>query len=237
MMFRVDQFLKLSFTLLLLVSCANLKREVSIDDLKQIKKIAVVSSMGDEFTMTFIGSNIFANKTESVKVQDWKIDEHAQNDLIKMLSESKKYEKVAPLAGKFDRLELQSKEKRIPLLVRAKDQGFDAIIILMPTSYDNAKMVRPGYGMQRHHAQESPAEFTYMLASLNVIKVETGEQIAWQWTFNPWDQKPGIYDSTKVPWKDQFKNFTKSEKALIQKSLKNRIDEGLKYAITALRLI
>lgn len=236
-MLRSARFLKLILTLLFIGSCANLKREVTIDDLKNIKRIAVVSSMGDEFTMTYIGSNIFANKSETVKIKDWKIDEHAQNDLIKMLSDSKKYEQVAPLAGKFDRLELQSKEKRLPLLIRAKDQGFDAIIILMPTSYDNAKMVRPGFGMQRHHAQISPAEFVYMLASLNVIKVETGEQIAWQWTFNPWDQKPGIYDTSKVPWKDQYKNFTKAEKALIQKSLKNRIDEGLKYAISALRLI
>ena len=107
MMLRSALLLKLIFSILFIGSCANLKREVTIDDLKNIKKIAVVSSMGDEFTMTFIGSNIFANKSETVKIKDWKIDEHAQNDLIKMLTDSKKYEQVAPLDGKFDRLELQ----------------------------------------------------------------------------------------------------------------------------------
>ena len=221
----------------LIASCSNLKREVSVDDLKKIKRIAIVSSMGDEFTMTFIGSNIFANKTESVQIKDWKIDSEAEKTMIKNLLTSKKYEKVELLKGKFSRTELQSKEMRLPLLALAKEQGFDSILILMPTSYDNAKMIRPGYGMQRHHAQESPGPFVYMLASLNLFDVETGKQIAWQWSFNPWDQKPGIYDTAKVPWKEQFKNFKKSEKTLIQKSLKNRIDDGLNYSIAALRLI
>ncbi len=64
----------LSFLLLLLVGCSTVPDTLAPEAGRQIKKVAVVSTIGDVFIRSYIGVTVFGNEIHRREVADWGLD-------------------------------------------------------------------------------------------------------------------------------------------------------------------
>lgn len=65
---------------LCLTSACNTPRPLEPQKRADIRSVAVISALGDQFDLEYLGFVIFLNKSEQVTI-DWKIDDHVR-DLV-----------------------------------------------------------------------------------------------------------------------------------------------------------
>jgi hypothetical protein len=98
---------------------------LSAEEAHQIKRFAVVSSLGDEIHGRLVGFTIFQNKTFDASVPGWHLDATVMNDLVaELVAGGKMGGKVIPLAT--------PSSKKSEILSEARRQGFDAVLAVLP---------------------------------------------------------------------------------------------------------
>jgi hypothetical protein len=140
--------MKVRFTfflfLFLLVGCATIK-PIPQEELNAIHKIGVVSILGDNLKIRFIGTTIFNNFDKDVSVIDWKIDKYVVDTLDEEITQSTsmsfqsvEYD-IRPLLITYDKgnhsdqvkneLEALSKKNELDALIFVKREWFQDPII------------------------------------------------------------------------------------------------------------
>lgn len=76
--FRLSLLFFVSF---LLSACETAPKSIKPDVAQRVKRVAVVSTVGDVFTRTYIGITVFGNEHEVRKVPEWRIDRTYEEQL------------------------------------------------------------------------------------------------------------------------------------------------------------
>jgi hypothetical protein len=164
------------FVLLTLSACATLPS--SVEDLTppdQLGKIAVISVLGDNMNISYIGATVFGNRHSAADVSEWDIDKFVvtktedylkQNGyIVKRLS----YEK-APLLEVYNNPEpgygTYSKYVEDYLAKLAGDEGIDTFLVIYNTYHEDyvggSEERLLGYGLyQRFTLLSAPAAALY----------------------------------------------------------------------------
>jgi hypothetical protein len=95
------------------------------EDAAQIKRLAVVSVLGDKLRIAKTGLTAFQNKSFDVAVPDWGLDAHIRTYMQERIVAS------ARINGSVKSLVVPKSDKTV-ILDLARQQGFDAVIGAMP---------------------------------------------------------------------------------------------------------
>lgn len=202
---------------------------LSTEDRARINNVAVISLMGNTFSLNRVGTTIFESKLKTADVKDWAIDAFIEARLTENLQG--KFKKVKILK---DRPTEMTSESLKSMTDSARALGFDAVVVAMPSSYGNAPAMRPGYGLQRTSSIYSAHSNVYILGLVRVYSAVDGKVLAWQWTFDSMSGKPNVLADEELPWKDEFSQFNPQEKSNLEKALKAHIAGAMEYSVKAL---
>lgn len=216
-------------------SALNFKRAVDAEDLSTIKRIGVMSSLGNIFHGESIGTTVFNNTYFTEPVPEWKIDAFATSKAVDALRSNGKYE-VAALnlegipPGKIGRGDDTA------MWEAAKKQGFDKLVLLSPGVSDNFTVFKPGYGL---HEQglffTTPWRCVYAGFVIGVFDVATYKSIAWEWGGGQNPCKP--QSSNDIPFKKRFSDYSAVERKLVRERLEKRLADSIPYTLGELALI
>ena len=107
----------------------------------------------------------------------------------------------------------------------AADAGYDTIIQIQPTGYDNERFMKPGYGLYKGSMMGLGHACAYALFNVHVIDAKTKTDLAWQWGFDSFNEGPCAADT--VAWNDNVNQLTPAELAQIETAIKNKIAKGV----------
>jgi hypothetical protein len=212
-------------------------------DMASVKKIGVLSSLGDTFHLIHIGTTVFQNTTESPRVPEWQVDKFVAEKTSEMLraagfeSRAMDAKGLSPgdakvTVGFFSGPALTG-QKRV--LQEAREQGFDTLILLTPRASEKFHLFRPGYGFYSGASLFSAGKCVYTAYSVYVYAVESGSQIAWTWggrADNPCD--PG--SDNDLAFKASFADYSSPEKDVLRQRLERRMEASMKLTISGLFL-
>ena len=66
---------------MLFSGCETVPKSINQEAIQRIKRVAVVSTVGDVFTRVYIGVTVFGNEREELKVPEWRIDRTYEEQL------------------------------------------------------------------------------------------------------------------------------------------------------------
>lgn len=222
-----------------LVGCAatGIKRPVSDQDLAKVKKVAVVSLLGNSFNGIHIGFTVFNNSRYTADVTDWKVDGMVSEQALSMLTTTKRFsvsslELGSDVAAFYtDRKPDSTAVNYKKLLALAAAGNHDTVVLVRRAQYDNAPFHVGGYGLFDRSGLYV-GRCVYSLFVVEVIDVATEAQLAWEWGY------PCLHgDEDVIPWKVNFDQYSLEEKRLIRARLEQGIRNSLSRALHKLRLI
>lgn len=220
----------IGFLSILVSGCAGIgiRGGVSGDDLQSIKRVAVYSNLQPTMNHISVGVTKFSDKYQTFDVSNWKINQYAENQLVRQLSENPAFHvgtlKNKPAPGtpwNLDTVAWLQKE--------ARSEGYDTLVILDPSGYANAPALKPGYGIARISRLRSPIFSVYLLAIMSVYNTSKSAALGWDWTM----ASTGSSNLSQVPpWKDNPADFTPDElskiKSIVKYRVATQVGEGLK---------
>jgi hypothetical protein len=222
-----------------LSGCATLgmRHGLGEDDIKKIKSVAVVSLLDSKMNYVFVGTTVYQNNLKFVEVKKWGLRQQAEQIAVRELKKNPQFTRVAVLDKPNPGPDANAKDGYKTLLAQAKAQGFDTLVLITPTAYDNAPLLPAGYGLE-HASRFALKDHThvYILAMARVHDTNSGERLAWQWSFDTLSGDPNVTSNESVPWKDSPDDMTPPERDLVHKAMVNLLDRQITYSMGALNL-
>jgi hypothetical protein len=215
-----------------------MRRALNDEDRGEIKSLAVFSGLGPKMSHSRIGTTIFGNNHEFIDVGAWRLDSFIEAVVLKELKANPNFTTIglAPLAK--PRLEAISEEKLGEVIQAAKTAGYDALLVILPSHYENAaKGMEPGYGIQKLSNLFTSRTSVYLLAILRVYRLSDEKSIAWQWAFDSMNGKPSYLSSEEFAWRENYNEYSAQEKTEVQRILKRHIEIAIPYSLRALHLV
>jgi hypothetical protein len=174
-------------TMLLLGGCASTQDSINAPQLSEIKKIGIVSLVGNQLHREYIGLTAFNNESESLDISTWNIDKEyetqLQNELTKIghflisqvsQDKVKEFDSVYNLNGPWDAPAFHTpnwgaiEEK---LRSFAHEHSFDSLILVVASPTNN------NGGLGLHGAFRTDAALR-LSAVVAIIDGKTGKPIA-----------------------------------------------------------
>lgn len=234
--------LSLALCALLLSSCAT--QSIKKEDYVKIKKVAVASLMEDQFHYAYVGVTIFENEYSENPTQV-SMNQKIQRKMISQLRKQKKTAKLLPYQQK-ELLSIYEKKsavekffssdpifQKIDFLVdRAKEKGFDHLLVMYPQKHDNAKIFPPGYGFLCRPTFSGFDGVQYAQFSIRFINVETKKAVSY-FSQNGSDghTKP-LEGDCKKEWKAYAAPQRKKLLAQLRSDLISDVNTGLQKVLT-----
>ncbi len=233
------QILTLSFILLLFTGCATVPMTVPSEKINAIKRVAVVSLLGDEIHFRKIGTTVFTNVDKKYSVQEWGIDQYIEN-LVK--NELKNNENFQLVEINFDKEKLKDIYKstdRIPyadydfkyvdkyLQDIATSKQVDALILIAETSSEipgTPQYIR-GYALYNRTFLFLKVETKiYLNSVIEVVDLQTLKPFARQ----------ALFFSEKVDnsyWQEDIAKLNADQISFIKNTIINKLNEKVPLAI------
>ena len=216
------------------VGCASLgmRRPVPDESLAEIDRVGVASELTNEFHLIHIGTTIFSNVHQTGTVPSWDVDGFTKTALTTELGKSGSFE-VGEIEGTFARKSEDKYKLDYEELARAAEaQGFDTVVLVRPSGYDNAPFHEGGYGFFEKEAFfGSSIRCVYSLFVAQVIDVATQKELAWEWGL------PCRDGDEDIIWKERLEDYSDEEMGDIENRLKEGIKASIEDAVIRLRLI
>jgi hypothetical protein len=197
---------------------------VSPEDLRQIKHLAVVSTIGDTVHGRLAGLMIFQNKSFDAEVAGWGLDETVANDLVaKLVAGGKIDGQVAAL--------FTSSAKKDEIIAEAKAKGFDSVLIVLPQANPQDQTIAPGItllhrkalGLDRVHPCDVVAARLYRVSDEHQIGFATPD--------------PCNYAKNTKIWHDTWAEFSDDEKKATLEALQEFTVGQLRSALVKMKLM
>ncbi len=213
----------------------GMRAGVSQDDVKKMSNVAVVSILDSKMNYLMNGTTVFQNQSTTFDAAKWELNKLVEQSLLSNLKANAQFKHVGLLKMKFNASDRHNEEDVKNMLKAAKDEGYDTLILLEPSRYDNAPMYGRGYGIF-HTSKFALKDSThvYMLAAIRAYDTSSGKDLGWQWTFDSIMGKPAFISYDPVPWKDKPSDLTPAELAQINKALRSHIEKEVAYAVDAI---
>jgi hypothetical protein len=231
-MFRWLGFLALAVAV---SGCAslNLKRPVADEDLSKIRRVGVVSILGNTFSGISIGTTVFNNSSFSAPVPDWNVDGHAASTALDLLRKNARFESALVDRGSLSAAELGADGAK-RLWEAAEKQGFDKVVIVRPGVSDNHLSFRPGFGLYERSMLGLSRRCVYAGYVVDVYDVATRKPIAWEWGGG---MPCAVGSDDKIVFKPKFDDYSADERSTLRQRLEARLSESLRYSLEKLSLI
>lgn len=198
------------------------------------QNIAVVSLFNDTLHKIRVGLTVFDNTFETKDVSAWNVPETSEADMVALLKQKGVAPNVSPLPAAIPRVVADDRGAREQLIAAARDAGFDTLVVVLPTEYDNARFLKPGYGVFASGGLfGSPKACPYGLFIVAVYRTADGDRIDWRWGFSSWGDGPCV-GLGSVPWKATIAEYSDEDWVVIQSAIRTRIHDGMARALDGL---
>jgi hypothetical protein len=193
-------------------------------DAHQIKRLAVVSTLGDIVHGQVEGLTAFQNKSFTAPAPDWGLDAA----VTKLLQED--IVASGRIDGEITPLEVPS-PKTSAIIAAAREQGFDAVLALQPQEDPHDRLVGPGPTLLHRKLPGFPAKTiacngmsVYMYRTVD--RREIGHAIAFSC--------PNNYST--IVWHDSWGEFSEEEKHVALDALKAFVEQQADEALVTLKM-
>ena len=158
-------------------SALNFKHPVAAEDLSKIKRIGVVSSLGDTFYGDSIGTTVFNNEHFTAALPEWGVSAYATAKKLEALKASNRYEAAELNLSEVGLKNPLIKENRL-VWEAPRKQGFDKLLVLAASVSDNMRLFNPDFGLyQRSLLLTETWRCAYVGYVVSVYDVSTQKSI------------------------------------------------------------
>ena len=228
-------------TFLLFASgCASI--QVSKSAAARIKKVGVVSIMGDRFQGRYLGTTVFNNKFYVADVSSWHIDRTLEDYAIGSLRRAKfdtgRLDLSPHTADDYYKKGLFNQGLDMHLFhalpALAAKQGFDTLVVIMKPFDLQSKAFVPGYGFAERKFLGLSVSSLFASFTLIVYDTKTGRQLA---------HADGVMTGKElakdkgIEWKPSFAAYTDAQKEMIERRVKRRLRREFDLALPDTHLI
>ena len=221
-------------------ACAFGPRSIEATTLSSVKRVGVVSVLGDDFNGVKVGITVFGNQGFSGKVPDWRIDEYIERRAEELLSPKMR---ASTLTGSsLNAATLDRKQPLKALLEMAQSQGFDTVFLVSPQRSDNFPFHRPPYGLHDRKLGSIPelpglksvslgGRCVYAMYKVQLIDVKSQKELAMQWG----GREPCVQDADNdLFFATRFEHYNESQRSQLRARLIRQIDQSLATAIAGI---
>jgi hypothetical protein len=196
---------------------------LSDSDAKQIKRLAIVSALGDTLHARQVGLTVFQNRSFDAAVPNWGLDEAVTSQLKEAIVASGK------IAGEVVPLVVSQSDKK-SLIATARAQGFDAVLALLPEGNVHDGSIVPGAILLRRKLPGVDKVYPCSGMTLRMFRVTDGSQIAYT-------VPSACSDVPKaLVWHDAWADFTTDEKRVTLDGVASYIHEQVHTALVTVNL-
>ena len=224
----------LLLSVLLLPSCSSFMGTLSDEEISEGRNVGALSLLGSTFHGIHVGGTVFNNESYEAPVPDWEIDDFAEEFIGSQVAKFASA-RAAPIkhdAGLQNRfvksLNFLQEFDYEEVLKLARAQGFDTLVLVQPTRYENAPFHEPGYGFYERTRLGGADRCVYSLFTVEVFSVSRKKRLAGQ------SSRPCTSGETAIPWKAAFSSFTDEERLLLRNRTEQSIRDGLAKALAEL---
>jgi hypothetical protein len=197
---------------------------LSPQDASQLKRVAVVSILGNTLRARQIGLTVFGNKAFDAPVPEWTLD----GDVRALMQE--RIVASGRIQGVVEPLVVSTSDRKA-ILALAREGGFDAVVAALPEEDPNDRFLAPGPGTE----YKSALGINHLRACdgmvIRILRVSDGKQIGYS---HP-DQ------CTRLPiaaaWHDKWEDYTDSEKHTTVDLVEAFVRQQIMMALSDLRLL
>jgi hypothetical protein len=206
-------------------------------DLAGIKRVAVLSRLGDIFHASWVGGIVFQNKFFEVPVPEWGTDSYAEQAVHDDLAALSQFSAEPLDVTRLDLATLYHKKGAVThseevvaaMLEQARKQGADALLIVDLARWEETHPFHSfGFGVFRR-GDLPGCVYTSFLVTL--FRVDTGKRVGGV-------SQPPCVTSTADSFqtKDAWEQYTPEEKAAFESTVKQKIRETLAIDLAQLGL-
>jgi hypothetical protein len=220
---------------LTLSGCAalDLKRPINDDDKAKLKKVGVISLLGDTFHGSSVGTTVFNNTYFTAQVPEWDVDGFAATHALAILRENDRFQSDL-ISHPNLRAEQLSANKSQLVWELAERQGFDTVVSIWPSVSENYPWFQPGYGFLERSFLGMSKRCEYAGYVVEAYNVASRKRIAWEWGG---DMPCRMGSEQQLPFKEKFEDYSDDDKRVMRGGLEDRIAETLRYALGKLALV
>lgn len=225
--------------LCLLMGCVPLKLgPISMEKMNPNGRVGVVSILGDEITMAYVGPTAFNNFTEKIVLQDWNLDKF----VIELFSDELiKNTKMKPFPLVYDSKPLLevydsgfvSKDVSIELTRIAKENGLDLLIFVKSFSWEDPvshSHYISGYGVFQRSIVFVKSSALYVYANAQAYDGKTMELLGEFFVYKSNEIKNDYFDRN-------FLKLDREKRDFILTWIKDSIREQVKIGLGRLAII
>jgi hypothetical protein len=196
---------------------------LSAEDAHQIKRLAIVSVMGDTVHGNVVGLTAFQNKSFDAAVPGWNLDATVTKDLVEhIVAGAKIGGEVVPLAT--------SSTKESEILSEARTQGFDAVLVVLPEENVHDRTLGSGVTLLHRKLPGVDKVHPCIVGAVRVLRASDGKQIGAHVL------DPCSYARNTLVWHNTWDAFSDEEKKAALAALQENALERLKLALVSLKL-
>lgn len=234
-------------------------REVPPEKLTNIKNIRVISLLGSDLNIIHIGFTVFGNSATRHPIQDWEIDQHAENILSSALQKNSFY-KVKKIKYDYqvlskvytDSVYNPTDFKLIESELRAIAQSNSLDTVLVLTRYrpedpiGGRSIYYEGMGLYSSGIGETLIKVApYVWHTISVVDMATlqpvAETVALTNRKNPEFLAPSYslpYEEVdKSWWNSDFNAMSQDQKQQLQTKIKQLLSESIPYTLREAKLL
>jgi hypothetical protein len=197
---------------------------LSIEDASQLKRVAVVSVLGDTLRARQVGLTAFGNKSFDAPIPDWALDADVRALMQERIIAS------ARIKGVVELLVVPTSDKKA-ILALARESGFDGVVATLPEEDANERFLAPGPGIMYKNA----LGLNHLRACDGMVvrmwRVSDGKQIGYghpdQCTLLP----------IAAVWHDKWSDYTDAEKHTTLELVQSFVRQQITMALSDLRLL
>jgi len=192
-------------------------------DAKQIKRLAVVSALGDILHARQVGLTVFQNRSFDTVVPNWSLDAAVTSQLKETIVASGR------ITGEIVPLVVFPPDKKT-LLATAHAQGFDAVLAVLPEENVHDSSIVPGAILLRRKLPGVDKLYPCNGMALRMYRVADGRQIGFA-------VPSACSDTPKaLVWHDAWTDFTTDEKSMTLDAVKFYIRQQVGMALVSVNI-
>jgi hypothetical protein len=193
-------------------------------DAKQIKRLAVVSVLGDTLHARQVGLTVFQNKSFDAVAPDWGLDAAVTTRLKERIVAGGK------ITGEVVPLSVSSQDKET-VIATARAQGFDAVLAVLPEGNVHDRSIVPGAILLRRKLPGVDKLYPCNGMTLRIYRVADGRQIGYE--------VPSACSDRPQPlvWHDIWADFTAEEKHVTLDAVQSYIQEQVAAALVTVNVV
>jgi hypothetical protein len=196
---------------------------VSADDVRQIKRFAIVSVTGDTVHGKTVGLTVFQNKSFDALVPDWHFDAAVSRDLAEHIVAGGK------IGGETTSL-VTTSTKQNDIIREARAQGFDAVLVVLPEENVHDRSLGSGVTLLHRKIPGVDKVHPCIVGAVRVFRVSDWKQIGAHVL------EPCSYARNTLVWHDTWEAFSDEEKQATLAALQEHALERLRLALLELKL-